>query len=115
MTAPEPMATPAGRIDIPLSVRPDKVQPWHLERLALVYVRQSSPQQVVEHKESAARQYGLVHRADASRGGLFQPRCRTVPGVPAHRPGATSPDAVPMRGTPGTVRRVREPSASQVV
>jgi DNA invertase Pin-like site-specific DNA recombinase len=48
-----------------MSVRPDKVQPWHLERLALVYVRQSSPQQVVEHKESAARQYGLVHRAEA--------------------------------------------------
>jgi len=65
MSAPELLPTPAGRTDIPLSIRPDKIKPWHLERLALVYVRQSSPQQVVEHKESAARQYGLVHRAVA--------------------------------------------------
>lgn len=28
--------------------------------MAIVYVRQSSPQQVLDHKESAARQYGLV-------------------------------------------------------
>jgi hypothetical protein len=29
-----------------------KVQPWHQERLAVVYVRQSPPQQVLEHQES---------------------------------------------------------------
>lgn len=40
-----------------------KLQPHHLERSAIVYVRQSSAQQVLEHQESAARQYGLVHRA----------------------------------------------------
>src|SRR5215831_16096321 len=65
MSGPELLPTPADRTDIPMSIRPDKIKPWHLERLALVYVRQSSPQQVIEHKESAARQYGLVHRAVA--------------------------------------------------
>ncbi len=40
-----------------------KLQPHHLERSAIVYVRQSSAQQVLEHQESAARQYALVHRA----------------------------------------------------
>lgn len=36
-----------------------KVLARHLERLALVYVRQSTPQQVLEHRESLARQYAL--------------------------------------------------------
>ena len=39
--------------------RPAKVQPWHLERLAVVYVRQSSPQQVMGNQESAAVQAGF--------------------------------------------------------
>ena len=34
-----------------------KIADRHLERLAIVYVRQSSPQQVHEHRESRARQY----------------------------------------------------------
>jgi DNA invertase Pin-like site-specific DNA recombinase len=42
-----------------------KLHDYHLQRLAIVYVRQSHPQQVVEHGESTARQYGLVHRAVA--------------------------------------------------
>jgi DNA invertase Pin-like site-specific DNA recombinase len=42
-----------------------KIQPQHWERLAIVYVRQSSPQQVLEHRESAALQYALVQRAVA--------------------------------------------------
>ena len=42
-----------------------KLQPWHLERRAVVYVRQSSPQQVQENRESTARQYALVDRAMA--------------------------------------------------
>ena len=33
-----------------------KIQPGHQERLAIVYVRQSSPQQVLEHRESAELQ-----------------------------------------------------------
>jgi DNA invertase Pin-like site-specific DNA recombinase len=44
--------------------RSPKIQPSHLERLAVVYVRQSSPQQVLEHVESTARQYGLTDRAE---------------------------------------------------
>lgn len=40
-----------------------KIQPSHLDRLAVVYVRQSSPQQVLEHRESTALQYALKQRA----------------------------------------------------
>ena len=42
-----------------------KIRDWHLERKALVYIRQSTPQQVSEHRESAARQYALAQRATA--------------------------------------------------
>src|SRR5256886_6689446 len=42
-----------------------KLHDYHLQRLALVYVRQSHPQQVIEHVESTARQYALVDRAVA--------------------------------------------------
>lgn len=41
-----------------------KIQDHHRERLAVVYVRQSSPRQVLEHRESAALQYGLAARAE---------------------------------------------------
>lgn len=37
-----------------------KVREEHWSRLAIVYVRQSSPQQVVENRESTARQYALA-------------------------------------------------------
>jgi DNA invertase Pin-like site-specific DNA recombinase len=42
---------------------PAKIQPHHQDRLAVVYVRQSSPQQVLEHRESTALQYDLRRRA----------------------------------------------------
>jgi len=42
---------------------PAKVQRHHQDRLAVVYVRQSTPQQVLEHRESAALQYNLRRRA----------------------------------------------------
>jgi DNA invertase Pin-like site-specific DNA recombinase len=42
-----------------------KISPWHLERLAMVYVRQSTAQQVLVHAESTRLQYGLVSRAEA--------------------------------------------------
>jgi DNA invertase Pin-like site-specific DNA recombinase len=42
-----------------------KIAPAHLERLAVVYVRQSTAQQVLEHEESTRLQYGLVARARA--------------------------------------------------
>jgi DNA invertase Pin-like site-specific DNA recombinase len=48
-----------------LSLGSAKVRPDHHRRLAVVYVRQSTLQQVLEHKESAARQYALVEQAAA--------------------------------------------------
>jgi DNA invertase Pin-like site-specific DNA recombinase len=42
-----------------------KVRPDHLRRQAVVYVRQSTPQQVLGNKESTARQYALADRAKA--------------------------------------------------
>ena len=41
------------------------IRPAHLERPAIVYVRQSSPQQIGEHRESLARQYALEDHAQA--------------------------------------------------
>jgi len=40
-----------------------KIQGQHRDRLAVVYVRQSTPQQLVRHQESTRLQYGLVERA----------------------------------------------------
>ena len=40
-----------------------KIAPVHLQRLAVVYVRQSTAQQVLRHEESTRLQYGLVDRA----------------------------------------------------
>ena len=40
-----------------------KIQPEHLHRHAYVYVRQSTQTQVMNHRESTARQYALVERA----------------------------------------------------
>jgi len=56
---PTPPATP----DTILPHVPAKVQRHHQDRLAVVYVRQSTPQQVLEHRESAALQYNLRRRA----------------------------------------------------
>ena len=42
-----------------------KIQGWHRDRLAAVYVRQSSRQQVLDHSESTRLQYGLTERAAA--------------------------------------------------
>lgn len=43
----------------------EKIQTVHLERLAVVYVRQSTLRQVAEHQESTQLQYGLAQRATA--------------------------------------------------
>ena len=40
-----------------------KIQPDHLQRLAYIYVRQSSLAQIQEHRESTRRQYDLQQRA----------------------------------------------------
>jgi len=51
-----------------------KVQGWHRDRLAVVYARQSSRQQVADHGESTRLQYGLADRAVA----LGWPVCRVM-------------------------------------
>jgi DNA invertase Pin-like site-specific DNA recombinase len=43
----------------------ENILPRHLERLAVVYVRQSTMQHVREHQESTRLPYGLVRRAVA--------------------------------------------------
>ena len=39
------------------------IQPTHLERKAVVYIRQSTPHQVVSNQESLRLQYALCQRA----------------------------------------------------
>jgi DNA invertase Pin-like site-specific DNA recombinase len=53
-----------------------KVEQHHLERLAIVYVRQSSPHQVKENRESRQRQYAL--RESAVRLGWSDERVLTI-------------------------------------
>jgi hypothetical protein len=42
---------------------PEKVQPWHRDRLAVSYVRQSMVQQVLDHQDSTRLPYGLTTQA----------------------------------------------------
>src|SRR5262249_4480822 len=51
-----------------------KPRPWHRDRRAVVSVRQSTPQQVLDHRASTARQYALADRAVVLR----WPRDRVV-------------------------------------
>jgi DNA invertase Pin-like site-specific DNA recombinase len=44
--------------------RHSQIQPSHLERLAIVYVRQSTAKQVIDHRESRELQYNLRYRAE---------------------------------------------------
>jgi DNA invertase Pin-like site-specific DNA recombinase len=60
MTLLPSVANPRGG-----ALRSEKVWPWHRDRLAVVYVRQSTVQQVLDHQESTRLQYGLVDRAQA--------------------------------------------------
>jgi DNA invertase Pin-like site-specific DNA recombinase len=65
--APAPVAV-RNPTTVPLDplerVADPKIDPRHLVRQALIYVRQSHPNQVQRHPESARRQYGLVERAE---------------------------------------------------
>ncbi|MBI4331234.1 MAG: recombinase family protein [Chloroflexi bacterium] len=61
-----PASLAAKRSSIPLGEFPsEKIQSWHRDRIAVVYVRQSTPQQVLDHQESTRLQYGLRSRAEA--------------------------------------------------
>ena len=46
-------------------LRNPKITPDHLAKQALVYVRQSTPKQVLHNQESQRLQYALVERARA--------------------------------------------------
>jgi Resolvase, N terminal domain len=46
-------------------LRSSKILDSHLQRLAIVYIRQSTPHQVLHHRESSARQYALVNHVVA--------------------------------------------------
>src|SRR6266567_2137321 len=65
---PLPKSNQAG--GVPPSIRDDgigslssKVKAHHLSRQAIVYIRQSTAQQVLNNRESTARQYALDQRA----------------------------------------------------
>jgi excisionase family DNA binding protein len=55
---------------------PGKITPRHIERLAVVYIRQSSLAQVRENTESTVRQYGLA--AEAARLGWQASKILTI-------------------------------------
>lgn len=57
------MKTVEKRLGSTLRAVAGKIRAEHLEKLAIVYVRQSSPQQVLENRESTARQYALADYA----------------------------------------------------
>ena len=55
-------------MSVTMTMRPgegSKLQAHHRDRLAVVYVRQSTVQQIERHQESTRLQYGLVDRAQA--------------------------------------------------
>ena len=62
-----------------------KITSGHLERLAVVYVRQSTPGQVRVNRESAARQYALAERAQGF--GWPGERVRTIDSDLGHSAG----------------------------
>jgi DNA invertase Pin-like site-specific DNA recombinase len=67
LLAPVPAAVrdlPTVPIDPSERVVDPKIHPRHLLGEALIYVRQSHPNQVQRHPESGRRQYGLVERAE---------------------------------------------------
>jgi DNA invertase Pin-like site-specific DNA recombinase len=68
MTTPTVDAPPDAmreRTAVPAMMVPDsKIQSRHRSRHALIYVRQSHPNQIQRHPESARRQYGLTARAE---------------------------------------------------
>jgi DNA invertase Pin-like site-specific DNA recombinase len=57
---PTPGPRPCGP---PVCLPSAKVHDSHLQRQAIVYIRQSTPQQVLNNRESTDLQYGLEHRA----------------------------------------------------
>jgi DNA invertase Pin-like site-specific DNA recombinase len=60
-----PVLAPRPQL-MPLALSPSsKIAPAHFDRLAIVYVRQSSQKQVLENRESTERQYNFAEQAVA--------------------------------------------------
>jgi hypothetical protein len=74
-----------------------KIQGWHRDRLAVVCVRQSSGQQIVDHGESTRLQYGLAGRCWPD--GKQQPTSASATKLRSQRARLTSrPTAELLRG-----------------
>jgi len=65
MTSAKRSSTSALAIATQTALVSPKILPHHRDRLAIVYIRQSSPRQVIENRESTDRQYQLADRAVA--------------------------------------------------
>jgi DNA invertase Pin-like site-specific DNA recombinase len=65
LTEEGPTAPASDREPVARSFLTAKIRQRHRDRLAIVYVRQSTPQQVIEHQESRLRQYDLASHAVA--------------------------------------------------
>jgi hypothetical protein len=81
-----------------------KITPEHLARQPVVYIRQSTPDQVVHNLESKRRQYNLPERARAprTRRGHSGRGGRSPHRQPVDR--ATSDQGRPARGEPALQR-----------
>ena len=78
-----PVLAPRPQV-IHLALSPtSKIAPPHLDRLAIVYVRQSSQKQVLENRESTERQYNFAEQAVAF--GWPRDRVLTIEGASVAR------------------------------
>ena len=59
-TSAKKISTKEGPPTSPVLRPSSKIRDRHWERLAIVYIRQSSPHQVLENRESRERQYALA-------------------------------------------------------
>jgi len=62
--SPKATSTKGGPPTAPLWRPSSKIRDHHRQRLAIVYIRQSSPHQVLENRESRERQYALATLAE---------------------------------------------------
>jgi len=70
-----PSLAPQDRTTLAVQTAPDpKIHSRHLTRQAVIYVRQSHPNALRQHPESARRQYGLTERAQQLGWGAEQLR-----------------------------------------
>ena len=89
----------------------DKIRPHHLERKAILYVRQSSAHQVLHNRESSALQYAMRDRLTAlgwsrDRGDRRRSRPLGRRRRPARRLRADGGGGLPRQGRRG-LRRAR--------